>query len=137
MLAQDYIAYVNAELERLLVYETVFKEYIHTCQNIEKGNCYASESLSRLREYFSKNVLRFNRFVDQCALVTAPKGYVTFNRQLIAGLRGIQHGVSVMLMGIECDQVNHQLFDTGLKQQKDARAAIDHAFMALEQPQAI
>lgn len=44
----SYVEVINQNLERLLVFETVFKEYVHTCKNIEKGNCYASESLDRL-----------------------------------------------------------------------------------------
>ena len=53
----SYVEVINQNLERLLVFETVFKEYVHTCKNIEKGNCYASESLDRLRLYFTKNVI--------------------------------------------------------------------------------
>ena len=33
----SYVEVINQNLERLLVFETVFKEYVHTCKNIEKG----------------------------------------------------------------------------------------------------
>ena len=35
----SYVEVINQNLERLLVFEAVFKEYVHTCKNIEKGNC--------------------------------------------------------------------------------------------------
>ncbi|WP_125704275.1 hypothetical protein [Lacticaseibacillus daqingensis] len=132
MLTNQYVACVNQELERLLVFETVFKEYLHTCKNIEKGNCYASENFDRLRLYLSKNILRYNRFVEQCARITAPSGYETFNQRLIEGLRGIKNGVTMTLRAIEPDRLNTRLFDAGMAQQVEARADIDAAFAQIE-----
>ncbi|KRK70193.1 hypothetical protein [Lacticaseibacillus nasuensis] len=137
MQADDYIAYANAQLERLLVYETVFKEYVHTAKNIEKGNCYASESLERLRDYFSKNVLRFTKFIGEVEAVTPPAGFCNFHAELVGGLQDMSHAVSVTLMGIEPTGVNHQLFDVGCVQEAAARTRIDHAFDQLHQPQAM
>ncbi|WP_179395517.1 hypothetical protein [Lacticaseibacillus absianus] len=132
MLKDQYVARVNQELERLLVFETVFKEYHHTCKNIEKGNCYASESFERIRLYLSKNILRFNRFVDQCAKLSAPHGYEDFNRTLIDGLQGIKKGVTLTLMAIEPDNLDATLFNAGLSQQEQARAEIDAAFSQID-----
>ncbi|WP_262316746.1 hypothetical protein [Lacticaseibacillus parakribbianus] len=132
MQTDQYVQCVNQELERLLVFETVFKEYFHTCKNIEKGNCYASESFERLHLYLSKNILRYNRFVDQCAKVTAPRGYEEFNRRLIEGLQGIRNGVLLTLMAIEPDKLDASLFNAGLTTQKQARDAIDQAFSHIQ-----
>lgn len=132
MQAQEYTAYVNRQLERLLVYQTVFKEYIHTCRNIEKGNCLASESLTSLRDYFSRNLLRFNRFIDECTATEAPAGYKRFNRIMLDGLRGVQQGASEVLMAIEPQHVDHQLLERGQAQQEQARMRIDSAFSVIE-----
>lgn len=128
MLTEDYVQVVNAQLERLLVYETVFKEYTQTCLNIERGHCYATENLERLRGYFSRNVLRFNRFVENYGKIQAPKEYGDFNALILSGLKGIKHGVSMMLMAIEKDGLNHGLFEAGLAKQKQSRTEIDGAF---------
>ncbi|MCI1894962.1 MAG: hypothetical protein LKJ29_01860 [Lactobacillus sp.] len=134
MLTTEYIQCVNQELERLLVFETVFKEYAHTCRNIEKGNCLASESFSNIRLYFSKNIIRFDRFVQQCAKVTAPSGYERFNNTLIDGLKGIRKAVLAILGAIEPDHMDHEQFEDGLEAQKAARAEIDHAFEEINVP---
>lgn len=128
MQTDQYVITVNQKLERLLVFETVFKEFFHTCLNIEKGNCYASESLAQLRTYFSKNVISFNRFVDETARLCAPRGYQKFNQILIGSLAKIGTGVAMSLMAIEGNGVDHRLFETGIAQAEAARAAIDAAF---------
>lgn len=79
----SYVEVINQNLERLLVFETVFKEYVHTCKNIEKGNCYASESLDRLRLYFTKNVIKFCNFVDSVNAESAPCNYAAFHKVLV------------------------------------------------------
>ncbi len=132
MLNEDYIQTVNIALERLLVYETVFKEYGLTCHKLEIGNCLATESFSQLHDYFSRNVLRFNRFVSDCSKFKAPHGYTTFNRTFIHCLEQTQQAVSMMLMAIEDDGVNHQLYDRGVKMQEQARAQLDAAFATID-----
>lgn len=136
MSTDEYVASVNQQLERLLVYETVFKEYVHTCRNIEKGNCYASESLARLRDYYSKNVLRFNRFVAQCEKLQAPRGYAAFNQALISGLEDIRAGILMTLSAIYDNGVEHPRFEQGVEEQQQARAEINEAFARIE-PQAV
>ncbi|MFD1394021.1 hypothetical protein ACFQ3L_10635 [Lacticaseibacillus jixianensis] len=134
MQSKDYVQCVNQELERLLVFETVFKEYAHTCHNIEKGNCLASESFERIHLYFTKNVIRFDRFVDQCAAVSAPSGYERFNQLLVHGLRGIRASLIDMLNAIQPDHVDHSQFSGALRQQQAAREQINNAFEEINVP---
>lgn len=134
MQTKDYVQCVNQELERLLVFETVFKEYAHTCHNIEKGNCLASESFERVHLYFTKNIIRFDRFVDQCAAVPAPSGYERFNQLLVNGLKGIREAVIEMLDAIQPDHVDHSQFSTALAQQQAARRQINTAFEEINVP---
>ncbi|MCI1987333.1 MAG: hypothetical protein LKJ69_12395 [Lactobacillus sp.] len=131
MLSEDYIQIVNQELDRLLVYETVFKEYTTTCHKLEIGNCYASENFERLHDYFSRNVLRFNHFVAECYRIQAPAEYTGFNQTLLTSLEAIKHAVSLMLMAIDVDGVNHTLYDSGLHEQARAHKALDAAFAAI------
>lgn len=132
--APSYVEVINQNLERLLVFETVFKEYVHTCKNIERGNCYASESLDRLRVYFTKNVIKFCSFVDSVDAEAAPCNYAAFHRVLVSGLRGIRSGVLDILQAIGPDQIDHERFDAGLAEQQAARAQIDSAFSKILDP---
>ena len=130
----SYVEVINQNLERLLVFETVFKEYVHTCKNIEKRNCYASESLDRLRLYFTKNVIKFCNFVDSVNAESAPCNYAAFHKVLVSGLCGIRSGVLNMLQAIDTDQVDHERFAAGLAEQQAARAQIDSAFSKILDP---
>ncbi|WP_423492856.1 hypothetical protein [Lacticaseibacillus paracasei] len=130
----NYVEVVNQNLERLLVFETVFKEYVHTCKNIEKGNCYASESVDHLRLYFTKNVMKFCTFVDSVDAEAAPCNYAAFHKVLVNGLRGIRGGVLNMLQAIGTDKVDHDRFAAGLAEQQAARAEIDTAFSKILDP---
>ncbi|MFD1484211.1 hypothetical protein ACFQ5J_03075 [Lacticaseibacillus baoqingensis] len=128
MLTEDYIQLVNQELDRLLVYETVFKEYTATCHKLEIGNCFASENFEQLHDYFSRNVLRFNHFVSECYHIQPPAGFTDFNETLLTSLEAIKHAVSLMLMAIEPTGVNHPLYEAGLHEQARAHSELDAAF---------
>jgi len=129
-----YIQTVNQYLERLLVFETVFKEYIHTCKNIDKGNCYASESLDRLKEYFSKNIIRFNTFVNKVGQLSAPTEYAAFNSHFVEALNEMREGVYGTLIAIDDDAVDHSRFDASVTQQQEAREKISSIFEYIGQP---
>ena len=122
----NYVEVVNQNLERLLVFETVFKEYVHTCN--------ASESLDHLRLYFTKNVMKFCTFVDSVDAEAAPCNYAAFHKVLVNGLRGIRGGVLNMLQAIGTDKVDHDRFAAGLAEQQAARAEIDTAFSKILDP---
>ncbi|KRM72730.1 hypothetical protein [Lacticaseibacillus brantae] len=134
MQEQTYIYTINQYIERLLVFETVFKEYAHTCQNIDKGNCYASESLSRLKEYFSKNLIRFNTFVQTVSQLSAPNKYAVFNQHFIEALKEMQSGAIGTLRAIDDENVDHSRFEASVEKQAQARQRISSIFEYIGQP---
>lgn len=134
MQTQSYIVLINQYLERLLVFETVFSEYNQTTRNIVKGNCYASESLERIKDYFAKNAIRFDRFVSQINQVQAPDGYLTFNQRLLAALEQFNTGVLTTFNAISCDKIDQEQFETGISYQESAKAEISAAFDYIGQP---
>lgn len=133
MKTSDYVHEVNQLLERFLVYETVFKEYAETCHKIEIGNCLASENFAQLRDYYSRNVLRFNHFVTECQAIPVAPGLHEFHHAFLNALAQMQQGVSTMLMAIDDHGINHKLFARGQHQQAQARAQLDTACADLSQ----
>lgn len=126
-MSQDYCRYMNQQLERLLVFEGVFKEYQRTVANIERGNCLASENLAALKDALCKNVLRFNRFVAECARHNVPENVQPVHQDVVAGMMIVSHGLEKVVAAINAVSVDHFYYEKGLSQHDAGLAHVNNA----------
>lgn len=127
MLIDTYIKTMNRQIDRLAVYDLVFDQYTLTCHKLEIGNCLATESYEQLHDYFSRNMLRFNKFVQECGDVVPPVELESFNNCFLAALALNQQAAMTMLIAIEPDGVNHHLYNRGVAEKKRAHQDIQVA----------
>lgn len=127
MLIDTYIKTMNRQIDRLAVYDLVFDQYTLTCHKLEVGNCLATESYEQLHDYFSRNMLRFNKFVQECNDVIPPVELESFNNSFLAALALNQQAAMTMLIAIEADGVNHRLYNRGVAEKKRAHQDIQVA----------
>lgn len=127
MLIDTYIKTMNRQIDRLAVYDLVFDQYTLTCHKLEIGNCLATESYEQLHDYFSRNMLRFNKFVQECQAVTPPVEMESFNNCFLDALALNQQAAMTMLIAIEPHGVNHHLYNRGVAEKKRAHQDIQVA----------
>lgn len=127
MLIDTYIKTMNRQIDRLAVYDLVFDQYTLTCHKLEVGNCLATESYEQLHDYFSRNMLRFNKFVQECNDVIPPVELESFNNSFLSALALNQQAAMTMLIAIEADGVNHRLYNRGVAEKKRAHQDIQVA----------
>jgi len=125
----EYLTNVTLRLERLLVFKQVFTEYINTCENILRGNCLASESLTNLRDYFMRNLLRFKPLVTEFTHHEAPACYTVLERDLRKFVLAYDEAISRVLNAIEDSRLDETNFERAKVDQADALDAIDSVFI--------
>lgn len=124
-----YLTTITSHLERLLVFKQVFNEYIVTCENINCGHCLASENLPTLRDYFMRNLLRFQPFIDEFKAVKAPEHYDRLHQDLLASVSAYKEGIFKVLNAIDDDTLDPHRFEVGKRVQADALEQIDSVFI--------
>lgn len=120
MLIDTYIKTMNRQIDRLAVYDLVFDQYTITCHKLETGDCLANENYEQLHDYFSRNMLRFNKFVSECQAVVPPTELAGFNTNFLTALSLNQQAAMTMLMAIEPQGVNHRLYERGVAEKQRA-----------------
>ncbi|WP_407890997.1 hypothetical protein [Lacticaseibacillus sp. N501-2] len=127
MLNDTYIKTMNRQIDRLSVYDLVFDQYTLTCHKLEIGNCLASDTFEQLHDYFSRNMLRFNKFVQDCHAITPPDELAGFHASFLAALALHQQAAMTMLIAIEPVGVNYRLYNRGVAEKKRATKEIQVA----------
>ena len=60
----EYLVVLNQVTNKLIIFEEVFSEYVHTAKDIIKGKALVGESLPLLQKYFSQNLQSLKQFAN-------------------------------------------------------------------------
>lgn len=124
-----YLTDVTRQLERLLVFKQVFNEYIHTCENIMCGNCLASENLTNLRNYFTRNLVRFQPFLEEIRSINVPKRYNRLHEDILISVDAYDRAISKIMDAMRGDRFDQTEFGMGKTDQERALSSIDSVFI--------
>jgi hypothetical protein len=124
-----YLTNVTRQLERLLVFKQVFNEYIHTCENIICGNCLASENIGNLRNYFTRNLVRFRPFLDEIRNIHVPAKYDRLHADILFSIEAYDRAISNLMDAMHGDRLNQTQFGLAKTDQERALSSIDSVFI--------
>lgn len=129
MTKSRYLTTVTDRLERLLVFKQVFNEYISTCENINCGRCLASENFPTLRDYFLRNMLRLQPFLNEFRSIQAPGRYSRLHQDLLMFIDNYAEAISHLVNAIETDSLDELRFQAAKQAQSEALEKIDSIFI--------
>jgi hypothetical protein len=124
-----YLTDVTRQLERLLVFKQVFNEYIHTCENIICGNCLASENLGNLRNYFTRNLVRFRPFLEEIRKLNVPAQYDRLHADILLSVEAYDRAISNIMDAMHGDRLDQDQFGVAKTDQAQALSSIDSVFI--------
>lgn len=124
-----YLTDVTRQLERLLVFKQVFNEYIHTCENIICGNCLASENLGNLRNYFTRNMVRFRPFLEELRKLNVPAQYDRLHADILLSIEAYDKAISNIMDAMHGDRLDQAQFGVAKSDQARALSSIDSVFI--------
>ncbi|MCD2255791.1 hypothetical protein ACNAN0_06475 [Agrilactobacillus fermenti] len=129
--AKLYIEFLRNQVFKFNVMDDVFNEYDKTILNVDNGNCLASENLHDLKEYYSKNKLKYDQLCDQMNIVPVPDDYEMTHKKIVRALEQYQASLSACSDAIDpfnneiCSQIIRKQNSRRTKAKEKMEAALD------------
>lgn len=105
----NYYIQFNNFLERFLIFDNVFHEFVETSKRIEAGDGLVAENLPALKRDWLRNFGAFKNFIDHEVPQLADEHYRDFQKKINAALTkyGVAQYYLISAIDSENDCINH------------------------------